>query len=135
MSNPTAFISSATNPYLIKDQTVSGCDNIIQIYQNNSSLSTANIYIKLSNVSLSAQSWASLFLIKNARNTVNITLIIEGNVTFSGGSGQQIFSSQGYNSPTVNIIIDETTAGGTFNAEVTDGLTHAETGTINVSYK
>lgn len=133
-SNPTEFTSSADSPYLIKDQEVSGCDNIIQVIQTDSSLATANIYIKLSNVSLSARSWASLFRIE-ATNTINITLIIEGNVTFSGGSGQQIFSSQGYGGATVNIIIDQTKAGGTFNAEVTDGLTHAETGTINVSYK
>ena len=130
-SNPTPFVSSAENPYLIQDQSVDGVDNIIQVYQTDSNLAESNIYIKLSNVSLSAKSWASLFRIY-ARNTVNIYLLIEGNVTFSGGSGQQIFSSQGSNSPTVNIIIDQTTFGGTFTANVTSGLTYAESGTIEV---
>ena len=131
LSNPTSFVSSASNPYVIADQTITGCDNIIQVYQTDSNLAESNIYIKLSNVSLSAQSWASLFRIY-AKNKVNIYLLIEGNVTFSGGSGQQIFSSQSYDSPTVNIIIDQTK--GTFTANLTDGLTHAQTGTINVSY-
>ena len=133
LSSPTPFVSSAASPYLIQNQNVDGCDNIIQVY--NSDQSTANIYIKLKDVTLSAGSWCSLFLIKNAKNTVNITLIIEGSVTFAGGSGQQIFSSQGYGSPTVNIIIDQTTAGGTFNAQISDGLTYAQSGSIKVSYK
>ena len=124
------FVSTAESPYLIEEQDVGWCDNIISIYQEDSSISTANIYIKLKDVKLSAQSWASLILIR-ATNTINITFIIEGTVTFAGGQGQQIFSSQGSGAPT----IDQTTCNGTFNAEVTDGLTYAQTGTINVSYK
>ena len=134
LSNPTPFVSSATNPYLIRDQNISGCDNIISVYQDDASIETADIYIKLKDVTLAAQDWASLFRIQ-ATNTVNITLIIEGTVTFTGGSGQQIFSSQGWGGATVNIIIDQTTAGGTFNANISDGLTYAESGTINVSYQ
>ncbi len=128
------FVSTAESPYLIEEQDVGWCDNIISIYQEDSSISTANIYIKLKDVELSAASWASLILIR-ATNTINITFIIEGTVTFEGGQGQQIFSSQGSGAPAVNIIIDQTTCNGTFNAEITDGLTYAETGTINVSYK
>ena len=133
-SNLTPFVSSAANPYLIENQDISWCDNIIQVYQKDSNLATADIYIKLSNVRIEAGSWCSLFLIK-ATQTVNIHLIIEGTVNFVGGSGQQIFSSQGSGAPTVNIIIDETSAGGTFNAEISDGLTYAASGTINVSYQ
>ena len=69
-----------------------------------------------------------------ATNTLNVYLIIKGNVNFVGGDGQQVFSSQGSNSPTVNIIIDQTSFGGTFNVDTPDGLTHADSGTINVSY-
>ena len=133
LSNPTPFYSSATNPYVIANQEIEECDNIIQVYQTDSTIFEANVYIKLKDVALAADDYASLFLIR-ATNTINITLIIEGNVTFAGGEDQQIFSSQGYGDATVNIIIDETTAGGTFNAQVTDGLTYAESGTINVSY-
>ena len=132
--NPTPFVSSATNPYLIKDQEISWCDNIIQVYQNNSNLATADIYIKLSNVRLEAGSWCSLFMIK-ATQTVNIHLIIEGEVTFVGGSGQQVFSSQGSGAPTVHIIIDQTSFGGHFNVQVSDGLTHADSGSIDVTYQ
>lgn len=133
-SNPTAFVSSAASPYLIENQNVDWCDNIIQVYQKDSNLAISDIYIKLNNVRIEAGSWCSLFLIK-ATQTVNIHLIIEGTVTFVGGSGQQIFSSQGSGAPTVNIIIDKTSAGGTFNAEISDGLTYAASGTINVSYQ
>ena len=133
LSNPTEFVSSETNPYMIQEQEIYGCDNIINVYQTDSSIQTADIYIKLKNVTIEAGSWCSLFRIM-AKNTLNIHLIIEGNVTFVGGSGQQIFSSQGSNSPTVNIIIDQTSCGGTFNAEISDGLTYAQSGTINVRY-
>ena len=133
LSNPTPFVSSATNPYLIKNQEINWCDNIIQVYQNDSGIETADIYIKLSNVTIEADDYCSLFLIKATR-TINIHLIIEGTVTFVGGWDQQVFSSQGSGSPTVNIIIDQTTAGGTFNAQAEDGLTYAQSGTINVSY-
>ena len=130
LSNPTPFVSSKSTPYLIQNQEESWCDNIIQVYN---SYPQADIYIKLKDTTLSAGSWCSLFLIK-ATGSVNIYLLIEGNVTFEGGSGQQIFSSQGTGSPSVNIYIDRSTFGGTFNAEVTDGLTYAQTGTINVHY-
>ena len=133
LSNPTEFISSEANPYLIQNQNINWCDNIINVYQTDSSIQTADIYIKLKNVTIEVGSWCSLFRIM-AKNTLNIYLIIEGNVTFVGGSGQQIFSSQGSNSPTVNIIIDQTSFGGTFNAEISDGLTYAQSGTINVRY-
>ncbi|MBQ7173037.1 MAG: hypothetical protein IJR88_02860 [Clostridia bacterium] len=133
LNNLTPFESSAESPYLIQNQNVEWCDNVIQVIQTDSSISEANVYIKLKDVTLAAGNYASLFRIE-ATNTINIVLIIEGEVTFAGGEDQQIFSSQGYGSPTVNIIIDETTAGGTFHAELTDGLTYAETGTINVSY-
>ena len=133
LSNPTEFISSANNPYLIQEQTIYGCDNIINVCQTDSSIQTADIYIKLKNVTIEASSWCSLFRIM-ATNNLNIHLIIEGSVSFAGGSGQQIFSSQGSNSPTVSIIIDQTSFGGTFNADITDGLTYAQSGTINVSY-
>ena len=132
-SNSQAFVSSASSPYLIKNQNIDWCDNIICVYQQNSSVNSADIYIKLKDVTISAGSWCSLFCIK-ATNTLNIHLIIEGSVRFIGGSGQQIFSSQGSGSPTVKIFIDEKTCGGKFTAEISDGLTYAETGTINVSY-
>ena len=134
LNNPTPFVSSAVNPYLIENQEIYGCDNIIQVYQTDKNIETADIYIKLSNVTIEAGSWCSLFRIM-ATNTVNIHLMIEGDVTFRGGSGQQIFSSQSTLDPTVNIIIDESTFGGMFNAELTDGLTQANSGTINVSYQ
>ena len=133
LSNPTQFVSSSTNPYLIQSQTITGCDNIIRVYQNDTSIATTDIYIKLKDVRIEAGNYCSLFLII-ATNNVNVHLIIEGTVTFVGGEDQQIFSSQGTGSPTVNIIIDQTTFGGTFNAEISDGLIYAETGTINVSY-
>ena len=133
LNNPVEFVSSVDNPYLIEEQEIDGCDNIINVYQIDSNLQTADIYIKLKDVTIEAGSWCSIFRIM-AKNTLNIHLIIEGNVTFVGGSGQQIFSSQGSNSPTVNIIIDQTTCGGTFNAEISDGLTYAQSGTINVRY-
>jgi hypothetical protein len=133
LSNPTMFVSSADAPYLIQNQDIGGCDNIIQVYQTDSSIKTADIYIKLSNVRLEAGSWCSLFLIV-ATNNLNIHLIIEGEVTFVGGSGQQIFSSQRSGGATVNVIIDQSTYGGTFNAEISDGLTYAQSGTINVNY-
>ena len=133
LSNPTEFVSSSTNPYLIQDEEIDWCDNIINVYQTDENILTADIYIKLKDVTIEAGSWCSLFRIV-ARNTLNVHLIIEGNVTFVGGQGQQIFSSQGNYSPTVNIIIDQTSLGGTFNAEITSGLTYAQTGTISVNY-
>ena len=133
LSNPNEFVSSATTPYLICDQEINDCDNIINVYQTDSSIEIADVYIKLKNVTIEAGSWCSLFRIF-ATQTLNIHLIIEGNVSFVGGDGQQVFSSQGSSAPTVNIIIDQTTAGGTFNAEADDGLTYAQTGIINVSY-
>ena len=133
LSNPVEFVSFETNPYMIQELERHGCDNIINVYQTDSSIQTADIYIKLKNVTIEAGDYCSLFRIM-ARNTLNIYLIIEGNVTFRGGEDQQIFSSQGSNSPTVNIIIDQTTCGGIFNAEISDGLTYAESGTINVRY-
>ena len=131
LSNPTEFVSSFDNPYLIQNQEIYGCDNIINVYQNDSSIQTADIYIKLKDVTIQASSWCSLFRIV-ATNTLYIHLIIEGNVNFVGGQGQQIFSSQGTNSPTVSIIIDQTSLGGTFNADDSNGLTYAQSGTINV---
>ncbi len=133
LSNPTEFVSSADNPYLIQNQEIYGCDNIINVYQTNQNIGTADIYIKLKDITIEAGAWCSLFRIV-AMNTLNIHLIIEGNVSFVGGNGQQVFSSQGGNSPTVTIIIDQTSAGGTFNVETPDGLTYAQSGTINVRY-
>ncbi len=133
LENPIEFVSSAENPYLIQNQEIYECDNIINVYQTDSSIQTADIYIKLSNVTIEAGEWCSLFRIV-AINTLNIHLIIEGNVSFVSGEGQQVFSSQGSDSPTINIIIDETSYGGTFSADAPDGLTYSDSGTINVSY-
>ena len=133
LSNPVEYVSSATNPYLIQEQEIYNCDNIINVYQTDPNIQTTDIYIKLKNVTIKAGSWCSLFRIV-ARNTLNIHLIIEGKVSFVGGSGQQVFSSQGSYSPSVTIIIDETSAGGTFDVETPDGLTYAESGSINVRY-
>ena len=133
LSNPTEFVSSFDNPYLIQNQKIYGCDNIINVYQKDSSIQTADIYIKLKDVTIQASSWCSLFRIV-ATNTLYIHLIIEGDVNFVGGQGQQIFSSQGTNSPTVSIIIDQTSLGGTFNADESNGLTYAQSGTINVRF-
>ncbi|MBO7390267.1 MAG: hypothetical protein J6U39_02375, partial [Clostridia bacterium] len=131
LNTATPFVSSQSKPYVIANQELDYCDNIISVYQTDSGISTTDIYIKLSNVTIEAGPWCSLFLIV-ATNTVNIHLIIEGNVTFIGGDDQQIFSSQGSGSPTVRIYIDE--SGGTFTTEITNGLTYAASGTIDVQY-
>ena len=133
LNTATPFVSSQSKPYVIENQEVDYCDNIIQIYQLDSGISTMNVYILLRNVTLEAQSWASLIRIY-AKNSVNIYFLAEGENSFVGGDGQQVFSSQGSYSPTVNIIVDQTTYGGTLNIESDDGDTYAESGTINVQY-
>ena len=110
------------------------CDNIITIYQSDTSIETTDFYIKLSDVSISAGDWCSLCRIV-ATQTVNIQLIIEGQVDLSV-YGQSIFSSQGNGGATVNIIINQ--SNGTFNPTYSGSgsyLSWASTGTINIIYE
>ena len=131
LDSPITFVSTVDCPYIIKDQQIDYCDNIINVYQTDSNIKSADIYIKLSTVYIEADVWCSLFRIV-ATNYLNIYLLIEGEVDFVGGDGQQIFSSQGNGGASVIIIINESTYGGYFNAESPDGLTYKDSGSINI---
>ena len=112
LADSTPFVSSAEHPYVIREEVIEGCDNIINVYQNDQN-ETTDVYIVLHNVSIQASEWCSLFRIV-ATNTLNVHLIVKGSAYFSV-QGQSVFSSQGGSLSTVNILIDQ--SGGTFIAE------------------